>query len=332
MKAIIWTKYGPPDGLQLREVAQPTPKDNEVLIKIHAATASRADTEFRRLKLPFLFAIPIRIYLGLLRPSRIRILGTEFAGEVVVTGKNVTQYQTGDQVYGYTGLSMGTYAEYMCLPEKPSGLLGVMSKRPTNITYEEAAAVPFGGLEALHSLGRANIQRGQKVLIVGAGGSIGTYSVQLAGYYGAEVTGVDSGGKLDMLRSIGADHVIDYTREDYTKNGRKYDVIMDTIGGSPFAGSLRSLNENGTYLNVNPKMIHRLQRALASGRSNKKLLSWEGGYTTKNLLRLKELIEAGTIKPVIDRRYPLDQITEAHRYVETDQKRGNVVITVDAST
>ena len=328
MKAIIWTKYGSPDGLQLQEVEKPTPKDNEVLIKIHASNASRADTEFRRLILPLLFAIPVRMYIGLFRPSRIKILGTEFAGEVVVIGKDVTEYQIGDQVYGYTGLGMGTYAEYMCLSEKPSALLGVMSKRPTNITYEEAAAVPFGGLEALHSLGRVNIQRGQKVLIVGAGGSIGTYSVQLAKHYGAEVTGVDSTGKMDMLRSIGADHVIDYMREDYTKNGQKYDVIMDTIGGSPFAGSVRSLNENGTYLNVNPKMIHRLQIGWNKGKRNKKLLSWEGSYTTKNLLRLKELIEAGTLKPVIDRTYPLEQIAEAHRYVETDQTKGNVVVTI----
>jgi len=327
MNAIIWTKYGSPNGLQLQEVEKPAPKDNEVLIKVHAAAVSRADTEFRRLKFPFLFAIPIRIYLGLFRPTRIRILGTEFAGEVVATGKDVTQYQIGDQVYGYTGLGMGTYAEYMCLP-KPSALASVMGKRPANITYEEAAVLPFGGLEALHSLGRVNIQRGQKVLIVGAGGSIGTYSVQLAKHYGADVTGVDSGGKLEMLRSIGVDHVIDYTREDYTKNGQKYDVIMDTIGGSPFAGSVRSLNENGTYLNVNPKMIHRLQMGWAKGNSKKKLLSWEAGYTTENLLRLKELIEAGTIKPIIDRRYPLEQIAEAHRYVETDQKKGNVVITV----
>jgi NADPH:quinone reductase-like Zn-dependent oxidoreductase len=329
MKAVIWTKYGSPDGLQLREVEKPTPKDNEVLIKIHAATASRADTEFRRLKLPLLFAIPIRLYLGLIRPTRIKILGTEFAGEIAATGKEAAQYQIGDQVYGYTGLGMGTYAEYMCLSEKPSALLGVMSKRPTNITYEEAAAVPFGGLEALHSLRRANIQRGQKILIVGAGGSIGTYSVQLAKHYGAEVTGVDSTGKMDMLRSIGADHVVDYTREDYTRNGQKYDVIMDTIGGSSFAGSIRSLNENGTYLNVNPKMIHRLQMGWAKRKSNKKLLSWEGGYSTKNLLGLKELVEAGTIKPIIDRRYPLEQIAEAHRYVETDQKKGNVVITLE---
>jgi len=328
MKAIIWTKYGSPDGLQLQEVEKPTPRDNEVLIKIHAATASRADTEFRRLKLPFLFAIPIRLYLGLFRPTRIKILGTEFAGEIVATGKEVTQYRTGDQVYGYTGLGLGTYAEFLCLSEKPSALASVMAKRPLNVTYEEAAAVPFGGLEALHSLDRANIQRGQKVLIVGAGGSIGTYSVQLAKHYGAEVTGVDSGGKLDMLRSIGADHVIDYTREGYTENGQKYDVIMDTIGGSPIAGSIRSLNENGTYLNVNPKMIHRLQMGWAKGKSTKKFLSWEAGYTTENLLRLKELIETGAIKPVIDRKYPLEQIAEAHKYVETDQKIGNVVITV----
>jgi len=328
MKAIIWTKYGSPNGLQLQEVEKPAPKDIEVLIKIHAAAVSRADTEFRRLKLPFLFAIPIRLYLGLFRPTRIKILGTEFAGEIVATGKDVTQYQTGDQVYGYTGFGMGTYAEYICLTEKPSGLLGVMAKRPLNITYEEATVVPFGGLEALHSLGRVNIQRGQKVLIVGAGGSIGTYSVQLAKHYGAEVTGVDSPGKLDMLRSIGADHVVDYTREDFTKSGKTYDVIMDTIGKSQFWGSLRSLKENGTYLNVNPKMIHRLQMGWNKGKSNKKLLSWEGGYSTENLLRLKELIEAGTLKPVIDRRYPLEQIAEAHRYVETDQKKGNVVIAI----
>src|SRR5215510_1688098 len=228
MKAIIWTKYGSPDGLQLREVATPAPKDNEVLIKVHAVTASQADTELRRLKLPLLFAIPIRLYLGLIRPTRIKILGTEFAGEVASTGKDVTQYQPGDQVFGYTGLGMGTYAEYMCLAEKPSALASVMGKRPTNITYEEAAALPVGGLEALHCLQQASIKPGQKVLIVGAGGSIGTYSVQLAKHYGAEVTGVDKRGKLDMLRSIGADHVIDYTREDFTNSGQKYDVILDT--------------------------------------------------------------------------------------------------------
>lgn len=329
MKAIVWTKYGSPDGLQLREVETPTPKDNEVLIKIHAVTASTPDTELRRLKLPLLFAIPLRLYLGLTKPTRITILGTEFAGEIVSVGKEVTQYQQGDQVFGYTGLGMGTYAEYLCLSEKPSAMASVIGKKPANITYEEAAAVPFGGLEALHSLRQANIQRGQKVLIVGAGGTIGTYSVQLAKYYGAEVTGVDKPGKLEMLRSIGADHVIDYTKENFTKNGQTYDVILDTIGKSSFSGSLRSLKENGTYLNVNPGLFSGMRMRWLSKRSNKKIITWTAGYTAQNLLAVKELIEAGAVKPVIDRVYPLEQTAEAHRYVEGGNKKGNVVITME---
>ena len=329
MKAILWTKYGSADGLQLQEIEKPTPKDGEVLIKIHATTASTPDAEVRKLRLPILFAIPIRIYFGLLKPTRVKILGMEFAGEIEAIGKNVTQYQVGDQVYGYTGLGMGTYAEYMCLSEKPSALLGVMGKRPTNITVEEAAALPFGGLEALHSIGRVNIQRGGKVLIVGAGGSIGTYSVQLAKHYGAEVTGVDHTVKLEMMRSIGADHVIDYTKEDFTKNGNKYDVIMDTIDKSPFGGSLNSLNENGIYLNANPGLLGKIWMSLFSNTTSKKVLKWSGGYTTKNLDALKELVEAGMIKSVIDRSYPLEQIVEAHRYVDTGLKKGNVVITVE---
>lgn len=328
MKAIIWTRYGSADGLQLREVATPTPKKNEVLIKIYAATASTADTELRRLNLPLLFAIPLRIYLGFIKPTRITILGTEFAGEIVLAGKEVTRYGPGDQVYGYTGLSMGAYAEYKCLPEKQSGIAGVLAQKPVNMSYEEAATVPLGGLEALHSLRQANIQRGQKVLIVGAGGSIGTYSVQLAKHYGAEVTGVDKPGKLEMLRSIGADHVIDYTQEDFTKSGKTYDVILDTAGKSSFSGSLRSLKENGTYLNANPGLFGRVWMRWISRVSSKRIITWSAGYTTRNLLALKELIEAGTIKAVIDRRYPLEQIVEAHRYVETGHKKGNVVIQV----
>lgn len=331
MKAIIWTKYGSVDGLRLQEIAKPTPKDNEVLIKVHAATASTADTEFRRLKLPLFFAFFLRLYLGFLKPTRIKILGTEFAGEIVSVGKEVSQYQPGDQVYGYTGLSMGTYAEYLCLSEKPSALASVMGKKPVNITYEEAAALPFGGLEALHSLRQANIQRGQKVLIVGAGGSIGTYCVQLAKHYGAEVTGVDKPGKLDMLRSIGADHVIDYTKEDFTRNGQKYDVILDTIGKTPFSRSLRSLKENGTYLNANPGLFGGLWMRWFSRKGGKRVITWTAGYTVDNLNALKELVEAGIIKPVIDRRYPLEQTAEAHRYVDTGQKKGNVVITVESS-
>jgi NADPH:quinone reductase-like Zn-dependent oxidoreductase len=332
MKAIVWTNYGSPDVLQLQEVEKPTPNDNEVLIKVHAATASTPDTEFRRLKLPLLFAFFLRLYLGLMKPTRITILGTEFAGEVVSTGKEVTSYRQGDQVFGYTGLGMGTYAEYLCLPDKPSALASVMAKKPINTTYEQAAALPFGGLEALHSLRQANIQPGQKVLIVGAGGSIGTYSVQLAKHYGAEVSGVDHTVKLNMLHSIGADHVIDYTKEDFTKNGQKYDVILDTINKSPFSRSLGSLTENGIYLNANPGLFGRLRMRWMSKNSSKRVITWTAGYTVDNLLALKELVEAGTIKPIIDRTYPLEQIAEAHRYVDTGHKKGNVIITMEQSS
>lgn len=329
MKAIVWTKYGSADGLQLREVEKPTPKDDQVLIKIHAATAATPDTEFRRLKLPILFVIPLRLYIGFIKPARITILGTEFAGEIESVGKDVTRYKSGDRVYGYTGLGMGTYAEYICLSEKPSALASVMGKMPVNLSYEEAAAVPFGGLEALHSFGRVNIQPGQKVLIVGAGGSIGTYSVQFAKLYGAQVTGVDHTEKLEMLRSIGADHVIDFTREDFTKNGQRYDVIMDTIGKSPFAGSLRSLNENGTYLNANPGPFGGFRAGWTSKKSSKKVITWTAGYTVNNLLALTELIETGKIKPIIDRHYLLEQTAEAHRYVDQGHKKGNVVILME---
>jgi NADPH:quinone reductase-like Zn-dependent oxidoreductase len=326
MKAVIWTKYGSADGLQLQEIATPTPKDNEILVKVHAAAASRADTEFRRLKLPLLFAVPLRLYLGLGRPTRIKILGTEFAGEVVSIGKDVTQYKPGDQIFGYTGLAMGTYAEYMCLTEKPSAMASVFTNKPVNVTYEQAAVIPFGGLEGLHALRQANIRPGQEVLIVGAGGSIGTYAVQLAKHYGAEVTGVDKVGKLEMLRSIGADHVIDFAREDFTKSGQTYDVILDTIGKSPFSGSLRSLKENGAYINANPGLLGGLRMRWASRKSTKRIIPWTGSYTVKNLLEVKQLVEAGTIRPVIDRHYPLEQIREAHRYVDSEDKKGNVVI------
>jgi NADPH:quinone reductase-like Zn-dependent oxidoreductase len=206
-----------------------------------------------------------------------------------------------------------------------------MAKKPANTTYEEAAALPFGGLEALHSLRQANIKPGQKVLIVGAGGSIGTYAVQLAKHYGAEVTGVDHTVKLDMLRSIGADHVIDYTKEDFTRNGQTYDVVLDTINKSPFSRTLRSLTENGTYLNANPGIFGGLRMLWMSKNNSKRVLRWTAGYTVDNLLAVKELVEAGTIKPIIDRTYPLEQIAEAHRYVDSGHKKGNVVITVEGS-
>jgi NADPH:quinone reductase-like Zn-dependent oxidoreductase len=263
------------------------------------------------------------MYFGMMKPTRKTILGTEFAGEIVEVGAAVTRYKPGDQVYGYTGLELGTYAEYLCLDEKST-----IAIKPTNVSYEEAAALPFGGLEALHTLRKANIQSGQRVLIVGAGGSIGTYAVQLAKYYGAEVVGVDKAGKEEMLRSIGVDHFIDYAREDYTETGQVYDVILDTIDKSPFKKSLRVLKENGVFLNANPGLFGGLRTRESTKDSRKRIVRWSAGYTTDNLLILNELVEGGTIRPVIDRRYPLEQIVEAHRYVDSGQKKGNVVITI----
>jgi len=327
MKAIVWTAYGPPDVLQLREVEKPTPKDNEVLIRIYATTVTAGDCEQRSLKLPIWHALPMRAYVGLKRPKRITILGMELAGEIESVGRDVRLFKEGDQVFAATGfVGMGAYAEYICLPEEPEE--GALAIKPDNMPYEEAAAVPVGGLEALHFLRQGNIQSGQKVLINGAGGTIGTFAVQLAKYFGAEVTGVDSTGKLDMLRSIGADQVIDYTQEDFTKSGETYDFILDVVGNGSFSGSIRSLSQNGRYLIADPGLSQRVRGLWTSMRSTKKVIFGAASPMTEDLVFLKELIEAGKMKAVIDRRYPLEQIPEAHRYVETGHKQGHVVITV----
>jgi NADPH:quinone reductase-like Zn-dependent oxidoreductase len=322
MKAIVYTQYGPPDVLQLKEVEKPTPRDNEVLIRIDATTATAADSELRSLKLPVWLRLPIRIYLGLIRP-RNKILGQELAGEIEAVGKDVKRLRKGDQVFAWTGLGLGAYAEYTCRPEK-----GMLAIKPANMTYEEAAAVPIGGLNALHFLKKGNVQGGQKVLIQGAGGSIGTFAVQLARYFGAEVTAVDSTGKLDMLRSIGADQVIDYTQEDFTENGETYDVIFDVVGKGSFTRSVRSLKHNGRYLLANPRLSQMVGGLWTSRRHRKKVIFGAASEKTEDLIFLKELIEAGKIQSVIDRRYPLEHIAEAHRYVDTGHKKGNVVIAV----
>jgi NADPH:quinone reductase-like Zn-dependent oxidoreductase len=327
MKVIVWTEYGPPDVLQLKEVAKPVPKDNEVLIRIYATTVTAGDCEQRGLKLPIWQALPMRAYVGLKRPKRITILGMELAGEIESVGKDVKLFRKGDQVFTATGfVGMGAYAEYICLPEEPEE--GALAIKPANMTYEEAATVPNGGLEALCFLRKGNIQNGQKVLINGAGGTIGTFAVQLAKYLGTEVTAVDSTGKLDMLRSIGADHVIDYTQEDFTKSGETYDFILDVVGKSSFLGSIRSLKQNGRYVIANPGLSQLVRGRWTSMTSSKKVIFGSARPKTEDLLFLKELIEAGKIKAVIDRRYPLEETVEAHRYVETGQKTGNVVITV----
>jgi NADPH:quinone reductase-like Zn-dependent oxidoreductase len=327
MKAIIWTKYGPPDVLQLKELEKPTPKDNEVLVKIHATTVTAGDCEQRSLQLPFWHALPMRAYIGLKRPMRIIILGMELAGEIETVGKDVKRFKEGDQVFASTGfVGMGACLEYKCLPEEPEG--GALALKPANMTYEEAAAVPIGGHEALCFLRQGNIQRGDKVLINGAGGTIGTFAVQLAKYYGAEVTGVESTKKLDMLRSIGADHIIDYTKEDFTKNGETYDFILDIVGKSSFSSSIRSLNRNGRYLIADPGPSQIIRGRWTSRTSSKKVIFGAAHPKTEDLIFLKELIEAGKIKSVIDRSYPLEQTNEAHRYVEQGHKKGHVVITV----
>lgn len=328
MKAIVWTKYGSPDGLELKDVEKPVPKDNEVLIKIHATTVIAGDCEMRRLEFQPLLAFGIRMYVGLARPKRITILGQEFSGEVEEVGKDVTLFKAGDQIFAGTGLGMGACAEYICFAEQPKGMDGVIAAKPSNLTFEEAAAVPTGGLEARSFLQRADVKRGERVLINGSGGSIGSIGVQLAKYYGAHVTAVDSTEKLDMLRSIGADQVIDYTQEDIEDSGEKYDVIFDVVGKSSTTRTLRLLNPGGRYVVANPKMSQMIRGDRTILGTDKRIISASASRTTDDLLFLKERIEAGHIKLVIDRRYPLAETAEAHRYVESGKKKGNVVIAV----
>ncbi len=322
MKAILWTKYGSPEVLQLGEVEKPTPKDNEVLIKIHATTVFAGDCELRRFQVQFLFWLPVRIIMGIRKPKKGIRLGHELAGEIESVGKDVTLFKKGDQVFAPTSIRMGAYAEYRCLPSThPMAII------PANMTYDEAAGISVGGPNALHFLRKAKIQSGQKVLINGAAGSIGTYAVQIAKYFGAEVTCVDSTRKLNMLRAIGADQVIDYTQEDFTENGKTYDVIIDVVGKSSFSRSKRSLKKNGYYILGNPGLLQML-RGLLPSLGGKKVIFALASYKTEDLIYLKELIEAGRIRTVIDRRYSLEQVPDAHRYVEKGYKTGNVVITV----
>ena len=324
MKAIVYTQYGPPDVLKLKEVEIPTPNDKEVLIKNHAAIATMGDCELRSPKIQNLIWLIVRIYFGLRKPRK-QILGGYLAGEIEAVGKEVKHFKKGDQVFACTGPRFGAYAQYTCLPEE-----GALAIKPANMTFEEAAGVPLGGLDALHFLTKANIQSGQKVLINGAAGSIGTFALQLAKYFGAEVTGVDSTKKLDLLRSLGADHVIDYTQEDFTKNGETYDVIFNVVIKSSYSRNLRSLKKNGRYLLVNPAGLSQMLRGLwTSITGSKKVISAFASANAEDLMFLKELAEEGKLKSVVDRRYPLEQTAEAHKYIETGQKIGNVVITFE---
>ncbi len=306
MKAIVYTQYGPPEVLQLQEVEKPAPRDREVLIKVHATTVTIGDTIMRSLNMPIhgLQRLLARFYLGISKPKR-PILGMELAGDVESVGREVTRFKPGDPVFASTfAVNFGGYAEYKCLPEN-----GVLALKPANLTYEEAAAIPGAGQTAWQCLKKGRIHRRQTVLIYGASGAVGTYAVQLASrHFGADVTGVCSGTNLELVKSLGASRVIDYTREDFTQSGVTYDVIFDAVGKLLPAQGKKALKQTGMYINV-----------LADSASDEKL---------ENLLLLKELVEAGKLKPAIDRVYPLEQIVEAHRYVEQGHKKGNVVITV----
>ncbi|MBS1793294.1 MAG: NAD(P)-dependent alcohol dehydrogenase [Acidobacteria bacterium] len=319
VKAIVCAKYGPPEVLQLREVEKPFPKDNEILVRIYATAASSGDVRIRKAD-PF----AVRFMFGLTKPKN-PILGFVLAGKIEAVGRDVGLFKAGDEVFGITGMSFGAYAEYICLPETAAVIV-----KPAAMTYQEAAAIPFGGNTSLCFLRKAGIRSGQKVLIYGASGALGTSAVQIAKHFGAEVTGVCSTANLEMVKSLGADQVIDYTKEDFTGGGETYDVIYDTVGQSPFAGCVSALAKNGYYLRAVHLDLSSIVRGLwTSLTSGKKVI---GGVVTEkveDLIFLRELCEKGQLKPVIDRTYPLDRMAEAHRYVEQGHKKGNVVITLE---
>ncbi len=324
MKAATYKKYGPPEVLQLSEVPKPALGDHDVLIKIHATTVTSADWRVRSLQVPLGFGLLMRLVFGISKPRQ-PVLGTELAGVVESVGKNVSKFKVGDTVFAFNDAAMGCYAEFKCMPQT-----GAIALKPTNLSYDEAAAISFGGTMAWGFLQRAKLQRGESVLIVGASGAVGTAAIQLAKYSGAEVTGVCSTSNMELVRSLGAQHVIDYTQEDFTRNGKTYDVIVDTVGTAPFGRSKNSLKEGGRLLMVAASLPEMLQIPWVAMTSRKKMIAGPIAANADVLRFLAKLAKAGYFKPVIDRRYPLEQIVQAHRYVDTGRKKGNVVVLLNA--
>ena len=322
MRAIVYEKYGPPEVLQLKEVEKPTPKDNEVLIRTQVATVTSGDWRVRSLNVPFGFGLIMRLVFGISRPKQ-PILGSELAGVIETVGKDVSKFKVGDPVFAFSDAAMGCHAEYKCMAED-----GAVVPKPSSLTFEEAAALSFGGTTALDFLRRAKLQIGESVLVNGASGAVGTAAVQLAKHFGAIVTGVCSTANVELVRSLGATHVIDYTQQDFTRNGETYDVIVDTVGTAPFSRSKASLKEGGRLLMVLAELPEMLRAPWVSMTSSKKVIAGPVTVRVEDLRFLAGLAEAGAFKPVIDRRYPFEQIAEAHRYVDTGRKKGNVIITL----
>lgn len=317
MKAAVYASYGAPEVVQIKTLAKPVPQDNEILVKIHATAVNSADARLRRAD-PF----AVRFFFGLFRPSK-SVLGGVLSGTVEAVGKNVRKFKVGDQVFGSAYPHFGAHAEYICLPET-----GTLAVKPDNISHEEAAALPFGGLTAVHFLQKGNIQPGQKVLVYGASGAIGTAAVQIAKYFGAEVTGVCSTANMEMVKSLGADHVIDYTKTDFTTIGGQYDVVFETVNKAPFSACLAALRENGTLILGAAMLTAMLRGAWVSLTGSKKVISGVAVETVTALALLKKMAEEGRLKAVIDKKYDFAQIATAHAYVDTGRKKGNVVIVV----
>jgi NADPH:quinone reductase-like Zn-dependent oxidoreductase len=330
MKAILYTEYGAPDVLKLTEVAKPAPKVDEILVRVHATSVNFGDIMARNFiavtprtfNMPWLLWILAKLSFGLSKPKT-TILGSEFSGEIEAIGKDVKRFKPGDQVFGYLGQSMGAYAQYLCMPEN-----GCLAIKPANLTYEQAAVIPYGAIMALNLLRKVNIQPGQKVLIHGASGGIGSAAVQIAKHFGAEVTGVCGTPRLEFVKSLGADHVIDYTQEDFTQNSETYDLIFDILGKSSFSRCKNSLKPKGIHLFASFKMKQLFQMLWTSRASSRKVICAIAPGSTEDLLSVRKLIEAGNIKAIIDKHFPLEQAAEAHHYVETGQKKGHVVLTV----
>lgn len=321
MRAMVCPKYGDPDVFEYKEVTKPSPKDNEVLIKIHAVPVSMGDCEVRASRFPIEFLPILRLILGVRKPKS-EIQGAYLSGVVEEVGKSVRKINIGDKVFGSCGLKLGANAEYICLTEK------MITKNPSNMSFEEATTIPLGGLNALHFLRKATIQSNEKVLIIGAGGSIGTYGIQIAKLYGAKVTAIDSSEKLNFLKDIGADEVIDYRMEDYISKPNKYDIIFDVIGNKPITHGLKKLNKNGRYLMANPRLLNIFRGIFSSITSDKKVIFDLADEKIEDLIFLRELVEDKKLKAYIDRSFPLEEISKAHRYVENGNKKGDVILTI----